>query len=83
MNWERSPDYEQWPGCRYCAHWRAGACDAFPKRIPLIILSGQVDHLVPRPGQVGQTTFEAVDLDLWENTGERAPARRPAGPRAS
>ena len=71
-----------WPGCRYCVHWRAGRCAAYPERIPLVILSGEIDHLVPRPGQIGTTTFEMIDLDLWERTGERAPAPRATFPRA-
>jgi hypothetical protein len=32
-------------------------CAAYPERIPLIIVDGQVDHLVVRPGQVGGTIF--------------------------
>jgi hypothetical protein len=77
MTWERSDDYAEWPGCRYCVHWRAGVCAAYPDRIPLVILSGEIDHLVPRPGQVGTTTFEPIDLDVWQQTGERKPDRRP------
>jgi len=34
------------------------SCIAFPTRIPLLIASGEIDHLVPRPGQVGETVFE-------------------------
>jgi hypothetical protein len=49
-------------------------------RIPLVILSGEIDHLVPRPGQVGTVTFEPIDLDVWERTGEREPERRPTRP---
>jgi hypothetical protein len=37
----------------------------------LLILSGEVDHLIPRPGQVGDVTFAPIDLDVWEQTGER------------
>ncbi len=33
------------------------SCPAYPERIPLLILDGQVDHLVVRPGQVGDTVF--------------------------
>jgi len=84
MSWDRSADYERWPGCRYCLHWRSGACAAYPDRIPLPILSGEVDHLIPRPGQVGDVTFAAIDLDVWEQTGERVAeqeAVRPTPPR--
>ena len=82
VTWDRSPEYEQWPGCRYCLHWRAGRCAAYPERIPLPILSGDVNHLVPRPGQVGEIVFEQIDLDRWERTGERVPDRQPtAAPR--
>jgi hypothetical protein len=30
---------------------------AFPHRIPVQIVSGEIDHLVVRPGQVGDTVF--------------------------
>lgn len=73
MNWEPSSRYDEWPGCRYCAHWRAGRCVAYPARIPLIILDGQVDHLMPRPGQIGETVFEPMDVEHWRLTGERRP----------
>jgi hypothetical protein len=33
-------------------------CVAFPHRIPIQIVSGEIDHLVVRPGQVGDTVFE-------------------------
>ncbi|HEY7068115.1 MAG TPA: hypothetical protein VII06_42080 [Chloroflexota bacterium] len=58
-NWERTvPKDESWGGCRACKHFRLDfTCAAYPERIPLIIADGQVDHLVPRPGQVGDTVF--------------------------
>jgi hypothetical protein len=34
------------------------SCAAYSQRIPLVIASGEVDHLVMRPGQVGDTVFE-------------------------
>ena len=59
-NWERSiPRDQSWGGCRACRYLRPGMrCVAYPDGIPLIIADGQVDHLVVRPGQVGDTTFE-------------------------
>jgi hypothetical protein len=59
-NWQRSiPAEESWGGCRWCVHFRIdGTCVAYPERIPSMIEDGQVDHLVPRPGQVGETVFE-------------------------
>ena len=76
MTWDQPDEDKAWPGCRYCVHWRAGTCAAYPQRIPLVILSGEIDHLVPRPGQVGTATFEMIDLDLWERTGERVPMQQ-------
>jgi hypothetical protein len=73
MNWKRSERFDEWPGCRFCAHWRAGKCAAYPDRIPLIIISGEVDHMVKRPEQVGDTVFEPMDIDHWYRTGERIP----------
>jgi hypothetical protein len=49
---------ERWGGCRRCVHFRPDfTCVAYPERIPLQIASGEVDHLVVRPGQVGDTVF--------------------------
>src|SRR5262249_62276107 len=45
------------------------ACPALP------ILSGAVDHMVPRPGQVEGILFEPIDVEHWVRTGERIPAR--------
>ena len=75
MNWERSERFDEWEGCRGCAHYRRGRCVAYPNGIPLIIFSGQVDHMVPRPGQVGDTVFEPMDWDVFSATRERVPAR--------
>jgi hypothetical protein len=59
-DWKRSiPRTELWGGCRACVHFRRDTtCVAFPDGIPIIIASGDVDHLVVRPGQVGDTVFE-------------------------
>jgi hypothetical protein len=59
-NWERSvPLTARWGSCRTCRHLRGDmSCAAYPDRIPLVIASGEVDHLVVRPGQVGDTVFE-------------------------
>jgi hypothetical protein len=55
------PPGQPWGGCRLCRHFRPDiTCDAFPERIPLRILSAELDHLVVRPGQVGSTVFEVV-----------------------
>lgn len=87
MNWDKSPGFEEWPGCLGCAHLRRGRrahCPAYPNGMPFPIVSGQVDHLVPRPGQVGDTVYEPLDLQWWRKTGERRvlvedpePAARP------
>jgi hypothetical protein len=82
MNWERSDRYDDWSGCRACVHYRRSRCVAYPERIPLLILSGEVDHLVPRPGQVGDTVFEPMDFQVWRETRRRVPLREePAAPR--
>ena len=67
-----------YPGCLGCGHYRAARCVAYPKRIPLRILSGEVHHLVPRPGQVGDTVFEEMDLEVWRTTRLRVPLRATA-----
>jgi hypothetical protein len=41
----------------------------------LLIFSGEVDHVVPRPGQVDGILFEPMDIEHWVRTGERIPAR--------
>lgn len=84
MNWEPAPNADQFEGCIGCVHYRAGRCAAYPERIPLAILSGEVDHMVPRPGQVGTIVFEPVDLEIWRRTRQRLPrvAAKTAGERA-
>lgn len=77
MNWERSELYDQFPGCRMCAHWRGSKCAAYPVRIPPDILAGETDHMVKRPEQVGDTVFEAMDVEHWYETGERFPLAPP------
>ncbi len=59
-NWERTvPRGQSWGSCADCMHLGPQmTCSAFPDRIPLAIVSGEVDHLVVRPGQVGDTIFE-------------------------
>lgn len=46
---------------------------AYPDGIPFPIASGQVDHLVPRPGQVGDTVFTPLDVEVFRATGQRVP----------
>jgi len=75
VNWEPSERFDEWQGCLGCAHFRRGHCAAYPKHIPLPILSGAVDHMVPRPGQVEGILFEPMDIEHWVRTGERIPAR--------
>jgi hypothetical protein len=78
MNWEPSDRFDEWQGCRACIHYDHGRCVAYPTRIPLLILSGEVDHMVPRPGQIGTTIFEPIDFQRWVESGERVPARAAA-----
>ncbi len=74
-NWERSAGFEAWPGCLGCGHYRRSRCQAFPDGIPLPIASGEIDHLVPRPGQVGDTVFEPLDPEVFRREGRRVPLR--------
>lgn len=73
-DWEPSERYDEWQGCLGCARYRRGRCDAYPDRIPLNILSGEVDHMVVRPHQVGDMVFQPMDVMWWRATGERRPA---------
>ena len=74
MNCERSDRYDEWVGCFWCGHRRGVRCIAYPKAIPLPILLSEVDHLVPRPGQAGDTVFTPMDVEHWLQTRERVPA---------
>ena len=85
MNWEPSAQADEFGGCHACVHYqRGGRCTAFPKRIPLPIFAGDIDHMVVRPGQVGSDIFELMDFETWRATGERrpAPTEVPAGRRS-
>lgn len=59
VDWKRSiPADQRWGGCRRCVHDRRdGTCAAYPDGIPIVIASGDVDHLVVRPGQAGEIVF--------------------------
>ena len=74
MNWKPSARFDEWQGCRACIHFDRVRCAAYPTAIPLQILSGEVDHMVPRPGQVGDIVFEPIDVEEWVRTGRRVPA---------
>jgi hypothetical protein len=67
----------RWGGYLKCVHVRRDdTCIAYPRQIPIPIASGEVDHLVVRPGQVGDTVFEPR-LARVEGDGLLAtPARR-------
>jgi|1185.fasta_scaffold943170_2 hypothetical protein len=80
-NWEPIPNADDYVGCLACVHRRRGtklSCTAYPDGIPFLIVSGQVDHLVPRPGQVGEIVFEEMDYKVWQTTRQRVPLRKPA-----
>jgi hypothetical protein len=83
VNWERSEGFENWPGCLGCAHLRRGGrshCTAYPDGIPFVIEAGEIDHLVARPGQIGSTVFEPLDLQHWLKTKERRVLAEPSQP---
>ena len=68
-NWIRSHQYDSWRGCLYCKNnnWqRDNFCAAYPNDPPFEILSGLVDHLVVRPGQIGDTVYEDNGLTETE-----------------
>jgi hypothetical protein len=75
VNWEPSEHFAEWQGCLGCAHYRHGRCAAYPRGIPIQLISGQVDHMVPRPGQVEGILFEPMDWDVFRATRQRVPAR--------
>jgi hypothetical protein len=53
------------------------SCVAFPDRIPIVIASGEVDHLVVRPGQVGDTVFTPLmDKEARRREADRVAAMK-------
>lgn len=44
---------KQKTGCASCKHFRGISCAAFPRGIPSAILSGEVPHDTPYPGDNG------------------------------
>lgn len=52
-DWLPSSRFAEWQGCRRCRHFSRGRCAAYPWFIPLPLVSGETDHLVPRPGDRG------------------------------
>lgn len=48
-------------GCWFCKNFRDdGTCAAFPARIPLSIVSGQLEHTMVLKGQAGETVYEEL-----------------------
>ena len=56
---ERLEDWEpeiRYPQCHSCVHWRGDlTCDAYPEGVPAGILSNELSHLEPLPGDGGIT----------------------------
>jgi hypothetical protein len=77
MNQDEEMAPPEYPGCLGCGYYRGGRCDAFPDRIPLAIISGELDHLTVRPGQVGTIVFTHLDFEVWKRTRQRVPLNRP------
>ncbi len=76
--WIRSiPREQSWGGCRRCVHDRRdGTCVAYPHQIPIVIGSGEVDHLVVRPGQVGDIIFKPRPTRVFADDPTATPATR-------
>jgi hypothetical protein len=81
MNWEPSAKFDEWQGCLGCGHYRYSRCAAYPNGIPIQIISGEVDHMVSRPGQVGAIVFEPMDVEVWRRTRQRVPVAKHAAGR--
>jgi len=46
-------------GCLFCKHFKIdGSCAAFPTGIPLVIISGELEHTRVVKGQTGETVYE-------------------------
>ncbi len=83
-DWQRSAPPGQGTACRACIHFRPDiTCAAYPERIPIIIASGQVDHWVKRPGQVGDDVFELAMTDEPWRFGQAARMRARLAARAA
>jgi hypothetical protein len=51
---EGTPDEVYFPLCNRCIHRKDGlTCEAYPEGIPIEIVSGELDHHKPLPGDHG------------------------------
>lgn len=76
-DWKPSGKYNDWLGCAECQHFAEGICVAYPRGIPILIGSGEVDHMVKRPGQTGETLFEPKEAAAEEEKLQGLPVRPP------
>ena len=68
-DWKPSHRAAEFPGCFKCRHLdrKRMLCAAFGGPVPLPIASGQVDHMIPRPGDHG-ITFEPIEAEVKVGT---------------
>ena len=51
----------EYKGCRGCRHYLGELdCSAFPEGIPMIILSGEIQHTEILPKQKNRIVYEAI-----------------------
>lgn len=67
-------------GCLFCKHLDRSSngmkCAAFPTKIPLPIVSGEVEHTQPMFGQTNKVVFKDVATNKNDSTGGKIPPLR-------
>lgn len=56
---------DEYLGCSGCKHFKWDLkCEAFPKRIPLPVISGEIHHTKRLPWQDNDIVYEPIEIKV-------------------